>query len=108
MTEIEKLHAKLTEQDVGHTYERRFPQMDKDFPDTDWGWQIWVHDDNFGGNWFAICGIFSHGYEKGLLQLMGDIVNTKDVDGYLTADDVMFRLYDYLSKKKEAKDEVSH
>lgn len=39
---------------------------------------------------------------------MGDIVNTKDVDGYLTADDVMFRLYDYLSKKKEAKDEVSH
>lgn len=40
MTEIEKLHAKLTEQGVGHTYERRFPQMDKDFPDTDWGWQI--------------------------------------------------------------------
>ena len=38
MTEIEKLHAKLTEQGVNHTYERRFPQMDKDFPDTDWGW----------------------------------------------------------------------
>lgn len=108
MTEIEKLHAKLVEQGVNHTYERRFSQMDKDFPDTDWGWQIRVHDDNFGGNWFAICGIFSHGYEKGLLQLMGDIVDTKDVDGHLTADDVMFRLYDYLSKKKEAKDEVSH
>ena len=82
--------------------------MDKDFPDTDWGWQIWVHDDNFGGNWFVICGIFSHGYKKGLLQLMGDIVNAKGVEGYLTADDVMFRLYDYLSKKKGAKDEIPH
>ena len=83
MTEIEKLHAKLTEQGVNHTYERRFPQMDKDFPDTDWGWQIWVHDDNFGGN-------------------------AKGVEGYLTADDVMFRLYDHLSKKKEVKNEVPH
>lgn len=67
-----------------------------------------MHDDNFGGNWFVICGIFSHGYKKGLLQLMGDIVNAKGVEGYLTADDVMFRLYDYLSKKKGAKDEIPH
>ena len=55
-----------------------------------------------------ICGIFSHGYKKGLLQLMGDIANARGVEGYLTADDVMFRLYDYLSKKKEAKGEIPH
>lgn len=54
MTEIEKLDAMLTELHVNHNLHRRFPEMDKDFSDKDWGWQVTVNDKNFGGNWDAI------------------------------------------------------
>jgi hypothetical protein len=40
MTEIEKLDAMLTELHVNHDLHRRFPEMDKDFSDKDWGWQV--------------------------------------------------------------------
>ena len=50
MTEIEKLDAMLTELHVNHDLHRRFPEMDKDFSDKDWGWQVTVNDKNFGGN----------------------------------------------------------
>lgn len=50
MTEIEKLDAMLTELHVNHDLHRRFPEMDKDFSDKDWDWQVTVNDKNFGDN----------------------------------------------------------
>ena len=44
--------------------------------------------------WDAICQQGSYGYEDGLLEICGDIVETKDdiVEGYLTAQDVIERI----------------
>ena len=61
--------------------------------------QIIVYE-NRGGHeerkWDAICHKGSYGYEKGLLEIMGDIVNEeKDGDrvvGHLTAADVIKRI----------------
>lgn len=95
MSEIEKLDSMLTELHVNHDMHRRFPSMDKDFSEKDWGWQITVNDKNFGGNWDAICGYGSYGFKDGLLEVMGDILDTNGVEGWLTADRVM-----ELAKKK--------
>ena len=89
MTEIEKLAAMLTELNVNYTLLRRFPEMDKDFPAVDWGWQLDVNDKHFGGNWDVICGNGSYGFSEGLLELMGDILDTNGVKGWLTAEQVM-------------------
>lgn len=99
MSEIEKLDTMLTEMNVNHTLLRRFPEMDKDFPGTDWGWQLTVDDKTFGGSWDVICGRGSYGCEKGLLELMGDILDYPGVKGYMTADEVM-----ELAKAKAAKE----
>lgn len=43
--------------------------------------------------WDAICQQGSYGYEDGLLEIYGDIVENKgDVEGYLTAQDVIERI----------------
>lgn len=89
MTEIEKLDAMLTELHVDHDLHRRFPEMDKDFSDKDWGWQVTVNDKNFGGNWDAICGYGSYGFKQGLLEVMGNIQGDNGVEGWLTAEQVM-------------------
>lgn len=99
MSEIEKLDAMLTELNVGHTLLRRFPEMDKEFPTIDWGWQLDVNDKNFGGNWDVICGHGSYGFHEGMLELMGDILDTNGVKGWMTADQVM-----ELAKAKVAKE----
>lgn len=89
MTEIEKLDAMLTELNVNHDLHRRFPEMDRDFSDKDWGWQVTVNDKNFGGNWDAICGYGSYGFKQGLLEVMGNIRDDNGVDGWLTAEQVV-------------------
>lgn len=42
----------------------------------------------------AICHYGSYGYEEGLLEIMGDIVQSEDddVEGWLTAQDIIERL----------------
>lgn len=89
MTEIEKLDAMLTELHVNHDLHRRFPEMDKDFSDKDWGWQVTVNDKNFGGDWDAICGYGSYGFKQGLLEAMGNIRDNNGVEGWLTAEQVV-------------------
>lgn len=97
MTEMDKLDAMLTERGIEHTYGRRFPEMDELgskepylFKDQDWGTQIVVYDGEMR-SWDAICGYGSYGYEQGLIEVMGSVTD-KDVEGFLTADEVIKRL----------------
>ena len=97
MTEMDKLDAMLTERGIEHTYGRRFPEMDELvskepdlFKGQDWGTQIVVYDGEMRA-WDAICGYGSYGYEQGLIEVMGSVMD-KDVEGFLTADEVIKRL----------------
>lgn len=86
MTELDKLETYLKENNI--TYERRdgleihiicVPEFDPDKRQYD-----------------AICHYGSYGYEKGLLEIMGDIVDVKavgdTVEGWLTAKEVIERI----------------
>lgn len=42
--------------------------------------------------WDVICHPGSYGYKEGLLELMGNISRNDDVEGYLTAEDVIERI----------------
>lgn len=96
MTEMNKLDAMLTKRGIEHTYGRRFPKIDKIieetdlFKDQDWGTQIIVYE-NGVRKWDAICGCGSHGVDQGLIEIAGDITD-KDVEGYLTAEDIIKRI----------------
>lgn len=58
--------------------------------------QILVPEEYPNAEWDAICQLGSYGYEDGLLEIMGDLVDEeKDGDtvvGYLTAEDVVKRI----------------
>lgn len=57
--------------------------------------QIIVFDSESQRVWDAICHRGSYGYEQGLLEIMGTIVDNKEcdsVEGYLTAEDIIKRL----------------
>lgn len=64
--------------------------------DMDDGEQIIVYDEEGHRLWDAICTKYSFGREKGLLEIMGDIVDEKRVgdrvEGWLTAQDVIDRV----------------
>ena len=49
------------------------------------------------GDWICsvICFSGSAGYEKGLLEIMGLTHNGESVEGYLTAEDVFKRIFEY-------------
>lgn len=50
--------------------------------------------------WDAICHPGSYGYEEGLLEIMGNIVEEElDVEGYLTAEEVIERIENYDKKR---------
>ncbi len=52
--------------------------------------QINVIDEDKNVIWDAICHYGSYGYEEGLLEVMGEkLIGHDDVEGYLTADDVI-------------------
>ncbi len=52
--------------------------------------QINVLDTDKNVIWDAICHYGSYGYEEGLLEVMGEkLIGHDDVEGYLTADDVI-------------------
>lgn len=75
--EMDKLAAGLTEKGIQFTYKPLFD-----------GVQIWCSD------WDAVCHWFSYGHEKGLLEIMGSIVQSDDddVEGWLTAEEILSRL----------------
>ena len=64
--------------------------------DMDDGEQIVVYDEEGNRLWDAICTKYSFGHERGLLEIMEDIVDEKrvgdSVEGWLTAQDVIDRV----------------
>ena len=64
--------------------------------DMDDGEQIIAYSKDGDRLWDAICTKYSFGHEKGLLEIMGDIVDEKRVgdrvEGWLTAQDVIDRV----------------
>ena len=64
--------------------------------DMDDGEQIIVYDEKGYRLWDAICTRYSFGHEKGLLEIMGNIVDEKRVrdrvEGWPTAQDVIDRV----------------
>lgn len=74
--EIRKLAKGLEERNISYKLKPLFD-----------GWQIWRDD------WDAICHSFSYGHEKGLLEIMGTLVDIEDtVEGHLTADEILRRI----------------
>lgn len=95
MSELDKLETYLKEHGIRHKRIDKpafIPMLD----DGDVGrHQIAVYDEEGGIKWDAICQFGSYGYEKGLLEIYGDIVEGECVEGvigWLTADDVIKRM----------------
>ena len=67
--------------------------------------QICVPDANYPWSWDVICHWGTYGYEEGLLELGGDLVDYKKdgdtVVGWLTADDVIRRIESYVEQTKK-------
>lgn len=98
MTEMDKLVEYLDKS--GANYKRIKETNLVTFPDgneRDVGRnQVIVYDDEGCYKWDAICHYGSYGYDKGLLEIMGDIVDEKkdgdSVAGWLTAEGVIKRV----------------
>lgn len=97
LTQLDKLEAYLREHNIA------YDRIDKDevFEETPYGkcvvkceqHQIIVPPQDQERQWDVICHRGSYGHNKGLLELMGNIVRTKDsVEGWLTAEDVIERI----------------
>lgn len=58
------------------------------------GDQIIVYDEHGTRIWDAVSHTYSYGGDQGLIEILGTIVNNEDdnVEGYLTADDILSRL----------------
>ncbi len=88
MSEMDKLYSYLVE----NGYHVRRIEKDPEGIERN---QIVVVDSAGEYLWDAICHYGSYGYEKGLLEIMGEIVDPScedSVEGWLTADDVIARV----------------
>lgn len=92
MSELDK----LTEYLRAHHY--RYTRIDKSMPKRDNSigiaidrHQVIVYDMSGKELWDAVCHYGSYGYDEGLLEIMGTIANG-DVEGWLTADEIILRL----------------
>ena len=96
MSELDKLEAYLKEN--GIEYERKDHEPDVEvpscFPQLNWHQIISYTED--GRKWDAICHHGSYGNEKGLLEIYGSITKGNDVEGWLTAQDVIDRIEAYV------------
>lgn len=93
MTELDKLEKYLKENKYNYERIERTGIIDRH--------QIIVYE-NGERVWDAVCHEGSFGYEKGLLEIMGTIVQDKedDVEGYLTAKEIIERL-EIMKKTKK-------
>ena len=94
MSELDKLEEWLKAH--GIRYERT-DSKESDYIDRH---QIIVYEGS-ERVWDVICQKYSYGYERGLLEAMGNIVKDRedDVEGYLTAAEIIGRMW---RKKLEA------
>ena len=94
MTELDKLEQYLKDNNI--EYER----IDEN---EGLGFHQIVVPSRKNREWDAICHYGSYGYEKGLLEIMGTIVDYDkvgdSVEGWLTADDVVERMKRYDEQK---------
>jgi hypothetical protein len=90
MTEIDKLEKYLKE--IGAKYERTDTEEKRDeigrIEALDCH-QIIVFDDNGKRLWDVVCHRGSYGWEQGLLEAYGKIVESRDVVGCLTAEKII-------------------
>lgn len=94
MTEIEKLDAAPTEMNISH--ENVIRPMGG-------GNMIIAYCGRFGTKYLfdAICNEFSYGGRQGLLEVMGKwLIGSRNVMGWLTADDVVKLINKKLEEKK--------
>ena len=96
LTELNKLEAYLKEHGIRYEREDREARRlsDRTFWSDDFH-MIVVHSrDDY--SWDAICHRGSYGADKGLLEIMGDIVDEEAVggcvEGWLTAEEVIERI----------------
>lgn len=94
LTEFNKLEAFLKENDI--PYERKDRVSDEFLLQFE-RHMIFVPNEEHP-SWDAVCSTGTYGAEKGLLEICGDIVEKDDdegyfseVEGYLTAEDVIER-----------------
>ena len=97
MSELDKLEQYLQEHGDKYTREDVEGEPDHNAPPPHWSvHQIVVYNAKGTRKWDAICQRGSYGYEDGLLEIYGDIVDyDKDGDsvvGWLTAEDVIKRV----------------
>lgn len=90
LRELDKLEKYLS--DHNYIYER----IDKEYVFGNRHGVI-VYNEEHTYMWDAICHLGSYGYEEGLLEIMGTIVDPEagdSVEGWLTADEIISRLED--------------
>ena len=92
MTEMSRLALKLMEANIPFEVNIQKGYVSEPCP------QIIFYDDNHNRIGDVVCNSLSHGYEDGLLELMGLDLMYKEIQGYLTADLVFDWILDYLSK----------
>ena len=91
MSEIDKLEEYLKEVGANYTRIDQDEKRDEDgrIMQTE-AHQIIVFDEKDKRQWDAICCFGSYGYEHGLLEVMGKIVEKSgDVVGWLTAEEII-------------------
>ena len=88
MNELIKLEAYLEENNISY---RRHLIASAANPEDKWN-QLVIYKD--GNHWFdVVWHKYSIGYEDGLLELL-DLENDAEMEGYLTADDVIRRYFE--------------
>lgn len=95
MTELEKLEKYLKAN--GYIFEHITEQAPEGTPEElcrhynkiPWRDQIIVYDEDGHRLWDAVCHIGSYGAEQDLIEVMGDQVTHDDVEGFLTAEDII-------------------
>lgn len=94
MTELEKLGAYLQEHNIAYErYDSEYQEDDNGRPVSADRHQITVRNSKGRYMWDAICQQWSYGHKQGLLEIAGSISRAKkDVEGYLTAADVIERI----------------
>lgn len=98
MKQMDILEKYLSDNNVIYERKRLYQKSLNNVCKYYYGEQIIVYSDTRHNirEWDAVCHRFSYGGDKGLLEIMGTIVDEKSVgdsvEGYLTAQDVIERI----------------